>query len=205
MGLHESQSRFYENLIGKSYSFWQLLYPKLQDNFKQLKKVSLNDFYTYINRTSKTPIRIDADELTYPLHIIIRYEIEKAIFTTNIKVSELPKLWNKLYKKYLGIKIESDSLGILQDIHWSGGSFGYFPSYALGSAYASQIYHYMNNDINVSECIKTSDFNKIKEWLKTHIHQFGSLKTTKEILLSINQEGFNPDYYINYLINKFNK
>ncbi|MDR2828155.1 MAG: carboxypeptidase M32 [Acholeplasmatales bacterium] len=204
MGLHESQSRLFENMIGRSFPFWETNYKALQDLFpKQLSKVSLNDFYNFINIPSRSLIRIEADELTYSLHIMVRYEIEKQLMNGKLKVKDLPKTWNKLYKQYLGIKPSNDSLGVLQDIHWSGGSFGYFPTYALGSAYSAQFYNSMDKDINVSLCIKNNDFKSIREWLKTNIHQYGAFKKPLDIIKDACNEEFNPNYYINYLIEKY--
>jgi carboxypeptidase Taq len=203
MALHESQSRMLENLIGRSRSFWEVHYPKLVESFPFLKKLGVNDFYNFINQTKLSKIRIEADELTYPLHVLVRYEMEKEIFNTNIKAWELPSLWNKLYKKYLNQKVESDSEGILQDIHWSGGSFGYFPTYALGSAYSSQFYNSMSSQINIDDALKNNNYAVINEWLKNNIHQYGAFLSPKEILLKATGEEFNPNYYIDYLLNKF--
>ena len=140
MAMHESQSRFYENIVGWSYEFWIRHYPKLKSIFSdELKDVTLDEFYKHINNVECSLIRTEADELTYPLHIMVRYEIEKLIIESDIDVYELPKLWNKLYKEYLGIDVPNDKQGILQDVHWAGGSFGYFPTYALGSANGAQL------------------------------------------------------------------
>lgn len=203
MGIHESQSRFYENMIGRSYVFWETHYPKLQKVFPKLKRVKLEDFYKYVNRVKCDFIRIDSDELTYSLHIMVRYEIEKQIFENNLPVKEIPKLWNKLYKEYLGVTVKKDSLGVLQDIHWAMGSFGYFPTYALGSAIAAQLYYEMSNDLNIPLAIKENKIGKINEWLKEHVHQYGALYTPKEVLEKATKEAFNPKYYVRYLKEKF--
>lgn len=204
MGIHESQSRLYENMIGRSYEFWAQHYPKLQEIFKkELKKVTLDEFYAYVNGVSRGLIRIEADELTYSLHVMIRYEIEKQLFNGKLKVKDLPKTWNKLYRKYLGVTPKTDTEGVLQDIHWAGGSFGYFPTYALGTAYAAQIYHAMNQDIDISKAISSNQIHLINEWSKEKIHQFGGLKTPKEIMLIATKEPFDPHYYVNYLIEKY--
>ena len=203
MGIHESQSRFYENIIGRSYAFWETHYDKLREYFPVLKKVSLDDFYAYINRVKCGFIRIDSDELTYSLHIMVRYEIEKQIFNGNLKTKNIPKLWNKLYKEYLGVTVKKDSLGVLQDIHWSQGSFGYFPTYALGSAIASQLYYKMKEEFEFEKAIKENNISKINEWLKEKIHKYGCLHTPKELLLIATKEPFNPSYYIRYLKEKF--
>ncbi|MGI6360410.1 MAG: carboxypeptidase M32 [Acholeplasmatales bacterium] len=203
MGIHESQSRFYENIIGRGYAFWETHYSKLREYFPVLKRVSLEEFYAYINRVKCDFIRIDSDELTYSLHIMVRYEIEKQIFNGNLKTKDIPKLWNKLYKEYLGVNVKKDSLGALQDIHWSMGSFGYFPTYALGSAIAAQLYYEMEKDFNVKLAIKEGKISKINDWLKEKIHKYGRLHTPKELLMIATKEPFNPKYYIRYLKEKF--
>ncbi len=206
MAMHESQSRFYENIIGRSYSFWMRHYPILQKTFKkELKQTTLNDFYCHINRVENSLIRTEADELTYPLHIMIRYEIEKGLIDGTITVDNLPSKWNELYKEYLGIDVPNDSLGVLQDVHWAGGSIGYFPTYALGSAYSAQFYHAMQKDLNIDDILKNEDLSKINVWLKEKVHIFGNTKTPKEILLFATNEEFNPKYYIEYLKTKYKK
>lgn len=206
MAFHESQSRFYENIIGRNYSFWEVHYPKLQEIFnEELKDVSLDEFYHYVNLVTPSLIRTEADELTYPLHIMVRYEIEKLMITGQISVDELPQKWNELYKEYLGVDVPSDTEGILQDVHWSGGSIGYFPTYALGSAYAAQIYHQMQKEINVDEIIKSGDLSGINEWLGEKVHKYAGSKKPEELLVMITGEKFNPKYYVEYLKNKYSK
>jgi len=206
MGIHESQSRFYENIIGRSHEFWEVHYPKLQSIFKdELKDVSLEDFYRGANRVEASLIRVEADELTYPLHIMLRYDIEKRLFANELQVDELPEVWNNLMESYLGIRPGNDSEGVLQDVHWSGGMFGYFPTYALGSAYAAQFYNTMKKELNIDELIRNNDIKTINLWLKTKIHQFGSSKTPKELLLEVTNEPFNPQYYVKYLKEKYSK
>lgn len=204
--MHESQSRLYENMIGRSYEFWINHYKKLTEVFKEeLKDVSLDDFYKYINKVENSFIRVNADELTYSIHIMIRYEIEKAIFNNNLSIDEIKPLWNKLYKDNLGLIVKNDQEGVLQDIHWSGGSFGYFPSYSLGSAIAAQFYNSMSKQIDVNKMILDNKINIINEWLKENIHQHASFKTPNEIIKDSTGEDFNPKYYVNYLIEKYKK
>ncbi|WP_160721255.1 carboxypeptidase M32 [Bacillus sp. USDA818B3_A] len=205
MGIHESQSLFYENILGRSYSFWK-------NNFELLKRyangqfdqIGLEDFYRAINESKPSLIRIEADELTYSLHIIIRYEIEKGLFNDEINVKELPKIWNEKYAEYLGIQPINDAEGVLQDVHWAGGSFGYFPSYALGYMYAAQFKHSILKDIpEFNRLVEEGDLLPIKEWLSAKIHQYGKLKRPLEILESVTGEGLNPNYLIDYLYNKY--
>ncbi len=205
-GMHESQSRFYENIIGRSYEFWQTHYEKLQEYYpKQLGKVSLDDFYKGINLAKRSFIRTDADELTYSLHIMLRYDIEKKMLSNKISVDNVPAEWNKLVKKYLGLTVKDDKEGVLQDVHWAGGSFGYFPTYALGSAYAAQIYHKMCQEIDVKQILASGNLKGINEWLKEKIHKYGSTLSPKQILLNATGEEFNPQYYVDYLIEKYSK
>jgi carboxypeptidase Taq len=204
LGIHESQSRMYENMIGRSYEFWVLHYPKLQELFqKQLKTVTVDEWYRYINQAKKSLIRIEADELTYALHVMVRYELEKLMINGNLKVSDLPKKWTTLMGQYVGVKPKTNKEGVLQDIHWSGGMIGYFPTYALGSAYAAQMYFHMNKKLDITKAISDNNIKAINEYLKEHVHQFGKSKSPKEILKISTNEDFNPKYYVDYLKNKF--
>ena len=203
-GMHESQSRLFENIIGRSKEFWAPIYGKLQDTYpEQLRDVSLDAFYHAVNKAQASLIRTEADELTYCLHIMVRYEAEKKIFEEDYPAEELPKLWNQLYEEYLGVVPKNDAEGILQDIHWSQGSFGYFPSYALGNAFASQIYHQMEQDLDMKKLLAEGNFEEIDGYLRTHIHQYGASRTTKRLLKDLTGEEFNPEYYFSYLKNKY--
>lgn len=202
--MHESQSRFMENHIGKHPAFWSVNYPKLQKHFpKQLGNVSLDDFMKMINVSRPSLIRTEADELTYPIHILIRYELEKEIFNGEVDYDQLDKMWNDKYEEYLGIRPPHDSEGILQDMHWGAAHLGYFPTYALGSAFAAQLYHQMEQELDVGKALKNGDFQQISDWLKTHIHQYGAYKDADEILMDVCRETFQPSYYINYLKEKY--
>lgn len=206
MVIGESQSRFYENHIGLNKVFWKKHYPKLQETFeRQLKGVSLDDFYKVLNKVEPSFIRVEADELTYPIHVLIRYEIEKEIFFNNISVDELPALWNSKIEEYLGIVPKDDSEGILQDIHWSFGAFGYFPTYAMGSALSAQIENKMKEVMDIDKCIETDDYDTINNWLKENIHKFGGFKLPNDVIKDALGEEFNPKYYIDYLIKKYTK
>lgn len=205
MGIHESQSLFYENFIGRHYSFWKGIHPLLQQYApEQFANVSLDDFYRAINEVKPSLIRIEADELTYPLHVMIRYEIEKGLFNGTIDVKDLPDIWNAKYEEYLGIRPDHDGVGVLQDVHWSGGSFGYFPSYALGYMYAAQLHHAMRKDIpNFAELLETGELLPIREWLTEKVHRFGKTKKPLDILQEATGEGLNVDYLIRYLEEKY--
>ncbi len=204
-GIHESQSRLFENYLGRNISFWKYNYPILQKEFDFLKNVTLDDFVRSINASKPSFIRTEADELTYPLHILVRYEIEKGVFDGSIPLDNLNEVWNSKMKEYLGVDVPNDSYGILQDVHWSGGSFGYFPAYALGSAYAAQIFNAMEKELDVDNLLETNNFNEINKWLKDKVHNDGALLTPKEILIKATNEEFNPMYYIEYLEDKYKK
>ncbi len=206
MGMHESQSRFFENVIGRNEAFWKPLYPKLRETFpEQLRDVSLEHFIKGINKAAPGLIRTEADELSYPLHIIIRYEIEKLIFAGKIKVEDLPEIWNEKYREYMGIEPKNDGEGVLQDIHWAGGSFGYFPSYAIGSAIAAQINYHMLSIMPIEKYLTEGNLTPIREYLNNHIHRYGKTKNTNEILKSMMDEEFNGDYYVKYLTEKYKR
>ncbi len=159
MGIHESQSLFYENILARDRSFWEKNYGLLKEYASgQYDNISLDEFYRAINEAKPSLIRIESDDLTYSLHIIIRYEIEKALFNDEIEVKDLPQIWNDKYEEYLGVRPSIDAEGVLQDVHWSGGSFGYFPSYALGYMYAAQLKNAMLKDIpNYDQLLKSGD------------------------------------------------
>lgn len=206
MGIHESQSRFYENMIGRSPAFWDVHFDKLVSTFpKALKGVTKDEFVRYINQVKRDYIRVEADELTYSLHVMVRYEIEKMLFNGKLKAKDLPKVWNRLYRQYLGLTPKTDTQGVLQDIHWAFGSFGYFPTYALGSAISAQIYHKMNQDLDIEAVVRANDIAQINQWLKTNIHQYGKLIEPKDLILKATQEPFNPQYYVRYLIDKYSR
>ena len=206
MGIHESQSRFFENIIGRSKAFIHAVYPKIKEFFpEQLADVTEEDFYKAVNRATPSLIRTEADELTYCLHVMIRYELEKQLISGKLSVWELPEAWNRLYSEYLGVKVPNDTVGCLQDTHWSGGSFGYFPSYALGSAYGAQMLHFMKKDLpNLEEKIKIGDLSDVKAWLKEKIHRHAGLYQPS-VLFENACGTFDPSYYVNYLTEKFTK
>lgn len=197
MGIHESQSLFYELILGGDKLFWQNNYALFQEITEgAFDHVSLDDFYRALNQTQSSLIRVDADSLTYPLHIIIRYEIEKMIFNEEIDLNELPRIWNDKYQEYLGITPENDLEGILQDVHWSGGSFGYFPSYALGYMYAAQLRTAMLKDIDLEEALAQDNYRQIREWLTAHIHQYGASKKPNDLIVAATGESLNPQYLL---------
>ncbi|TLS35223.1 carboxypeptidase M32 [Pseudalkalibacillus caeni] len=207
MGIHESQSLFWENFVGRNESFWKKNYEALKEYADgQFDDVNMEDFYRSINVAGPSLIRIEADEMTYPLHIMVRYEIEKGLINGEIEVKDLPDIWNEKMEEYLGIRPENDAEGVLQDVHWSGGSFGYFPSYALGYIYAAQIKNAMDKDIpNFDELLEEGDLKPVKNWLNDKIHQYGKLKEPIEILKDVTGEGLNAQYLIDYLEEKYKR
>ena len=203
-GIHESQSRLFENNFGRSKAFWSHFYPNLQGAFKkQLDRVGLDMFVKAINKSVPSFIRVEADELTYSLHIMVRYELEKALIEGSLEVKDLKEAWNNKMKEYLGIVPETDDLGVLQDVHWSDGLFGYFPSYALGTAYAAQIFEALKKDIDVETCLTSGNFAPINTWLNEKIHKYGLRKTANEVIELATGEAFDAKYYTDYLKNKF--
>ena len=203
-GLHESQSRFYENVIGRSLAFWEYIIYDLKALLpKEFANCTPQQFFEAANQSKPSLIRVEADELTYSLHIIIRYELEKMIFSGEVEVDELPALWNKKYREYLGITPLSDEDGVMQDIHWSCGLFGYFPTYALGSAYAAQMLYYMSKEMDVDELIHKGDFAAITKWLEEKIHRHGSVYTPNELMEASFGEQLDGEHYAKYLKDKF--
>jgi len=171
---------------------------------ESLQGVSLDTLYAAINRCDPSFIRVEADEVTYPLHIIIRYEIEKELFDETISVKDLPDIWNYKMEEYLGVSPPSNSKGVLQDVHWSGGAFGYFPSYTLGAMYACQFYSKMLLDINdISKQIKEGNFSCVKKWLNDNIHKAGRLYSPENLLYKVTGDSINPDFFISYLKQKY--
>ncbi len=204
MGIHESQSRFYENLLGRSRPFVEYIFPIMQECFPdRFENITAEDVYRAVNRVTPSLIRTEADEVTYCLHVMVRYELEKRIMAGELAVHDLPAEWNRLYKDYLGIDVPDDTHGVLQDSHWSGGNVGYFPSYALGSAYGAQLLRKMQETVDVDACLKRGDFAPINQWNREHIWQYGCLKKPNDLLRDILGEEFDPTVFTDYLEEKY--
>ncbi len=184
LGIHESQSRWWENLIGRSHAFWERLYPAAQVAFgPTLTRVSLDDFYFAVNESKPSLIRVEADEATYNLHILIRFELEQAIIAGDLEVADLPAAWNARYQEYLGISPPDDKDGVMQDVHWSAGLFGYFPTYALGNLYASQFFEACARDLgDLDELMRRGEFMPILDWLQKNIHAHGQRYRAAELV-----------------------
>lgn len=206
MGIHESQSRLFENIIGRSKSFIHAIFPTFKEIFpEQLKEVDEDKFYKAVNKSVPSLIRTDADELTYSFHIMVRYELEKRLINGTLSVDELPSEWNKMYKEYLGIDVPNDSVGVLQDTHWAGGMIGYFPSYAIGSAYGAQIIDSMKKDIDVDKEISNGNLKPILDWLTEKIWKYGLVKKPNELIKNACGADFDCHYYIDYITKKINE
>jgi len=204
LALHESQSRFWENIVGRSLSFVQLIAPMIRKQVNFANQVSDHELYLYFNNVKADYIRVDADEVTYNLHIALRYEIEKKIFGDELSVSEIPEYWNDRMEQLLGVRPTNDSQGVLQDTHWSSGLFGYFPTYTLGNLVSAIISSKMRNDLeDYEKDIKRGDFQPIREWLRLKIHQHGSAYAPKVLLKNTLNEGYNPDYFVTYIETKY--
>ena len=205
MGVHESQSRFYENIIGRSRAFVSAIFPKMQEFFpEQLGNVTAEQMYRAVNKVEPSLIRTEADELTYCLHVLIRYEIEKQLIDGSLEVRDIPEVWNRLYQEYLGVTVPDDRHGCLQDSHWSGGDFGYFPSYALGSAYGAQMLKNMEKEIDVWGAAAKGDLSPVTGWLREKVHQYGSSREPGEIVKNACGE-FEPTVYTDYLTKKYSE
>ncbi|MFO7850253.1 MAG: carboxypeptidase M32 [Spirochaetia bacterium] len=205
LGVHESQSRTWENMIARSISFWQRYFSLAKEYFpSQLKDVTLSNFIRAINRVEPSCIRIEADEVTYSLHIILRYQLEQAMVSGDLSVKDLPGEWNKGMEKLLGIRPKNDREGVLQDIHWAMGAVGYFPTYALGNLYGAQFFRAMSKELKeLDALVLEGKFSVITEWMRTHIHRYGSAKTPLELLRDVSGEELRAEPFIRYLRDKY--
>jgi carboxypeptidase Taq len=204
LAIHESQSRMWENLVGRSLPFWEYFYPRLQEIFPgQLGKVSLESFYKGINFVEPSLIRVEADEATYNLHIMLRLEIEMALMEGTLGVKDLPEAWNSRVQEYLGLTPPNDAQGVLQDIHWSGGMIGYFSTYALGNLVSAQLWERINRDIpDLSEQIRQGKFDALLGWLRENIHRYGSKYEPQELVQRVTGSKIDPAPYMRYLTAK---
>ncbi|MBR5969215.1 MAG: carboxypeptidase M32 [Lachnospiraceae bacterium] len=203
LGMHESVSRFYENRIGRSRAFIDLLYPKTKELFPEVfSDVSAEEFYEAVNVVNPSLIRIEADEFTYTFHIIIRYELEKMIINEGVKISDLPKLWADKYEEYLGVRPDCDKTGVLQDVHWSGG-FGYFPTYALGNMYNAMYFNKFKEKYDIDKLVSGSNFDIISDWMTKHVYKKADRLDPKDWILDITGREFTPKDFLDYLEEKF--
>jgi carboxypeptidase Taq len=205
LGIHESQSRLWENCVGRSRAFWHCFYPILQQTFpQQLATVPLDLFYAAINRASPSLIRVEADELTYNLHIMLRVEIEQALIENRVQPDDLPELWNEKMQSYLGIVPEQDAEGVLQDVHWSMGAFGYFPTYTLGNLYAVQFFEQAKQELpQLEEHIAAGQLVPLRRWLEQKIHRWGRMFTPDHLARRVTGKGVSPEPFLRYLEGKY--
>ncbi len=204
LGVHESQSRMWENFVGRSKPFWTWAYPQLQAAFPQLANVALDSFYKAINKVQPSYIRVESDEATYNLHIMLRFELEMALMAGDVDPAKLPQEWNDRFESFLGIVPPSNKLGVLQDVHWSSGLLGYFPTYALGNLLAAQYYRKaLEAHPGIPDDIANGKFDTLLGWLSENIHQYGRKFTAEELTQRVTGEAIDPKYYMQYLDAKY--
>jgi carboxypeptidase Taq len=205
LGMHESQSRMWENLVGRSLPFWRRFFPRAQELFAEaLGDVEVEDWYREVNAVEPSLIRVEADEATYNLHIILRFELEQAMLAGDFPLEQLPDEWNRRVWDYLAIEVPSDREGVLQDVHWSGGSIGYFPTYALGNLVSAQIWERITAEIpDLYESFEAGDFAPLRDWLREHLHRHGRKFTPAETLERVvGTSQIDPEPYVRYLREK---
>lgn len=205
MGIHESQSRFYENILARNINFWKPVYGKISELFPEFGNIPLQDFYLHINRIKCSPVRIEADDITYCFHIIIRYELEKGLFDGSITTKELPDKWRELYEKYLGVTPKDDAEGVLQDTHWSAGDFGYFPTYLLGTIYDGMFLKEIGKELgNIDTILEEGKISEITKWFNEKVHRFGGIRTPKEMIDNVFGREVTADDILDHFENKLN-
>jgi carboxypeptidase Taq len=204
LGLHESQSRMWENLVGRSLPFLRWFYPHLQAAFPaQLGSVEVEDFYRAVNKIEPSFIRVDADQITYNMHVILRFELEQEIVAGSIALEELPEAWNTKMKEYLGVEVPDDRRGVLQDVHWSGGGIGYFPTYSLGNVISLQIWEKVRESIpDLEEQFEQGEFDALRDWLGENLHRYGRKFTPQETLRRVAGAPLDASPYLRYLKDK---
>ncbi|MDW8051531.1 MAG: carboxypeptidase M32 [Armatimonadota bacterium] len=204
LGVHESQSRLWENFVGRSRAFWEFFYPVAQQHFSALADVSLDDFVFAINAVRPSTIRVEADEVTYNLHILLRFELELALVRGDLPVADLPSVWNERFKAYMGFEPPNDAQGVLQDVHWSSGLIGYFPTYTLGNLYAAQLFEAAERDLgDLQAQFRRGEFQPLLEWLRTNIHQQGQRYPAKELIARVTGKPPSAEPLLSYFQRKF--
>lgn len=204
LGIHESQSRMWENIVGRSLPFWKHFLPKLKAVFPSMSGVDVEEFHRAVNTVKRSFIRVEADEVTYNLHIMLRFEVENAIFSGKLKTSEIPQFWNERFESYLGLEVPDDSQGCLQDIHWSIGALGYFPTYSLGTIYATQLYDKARNDIHgLVDQFAAGNFADLLGWLRKNVHNQGKRYGASDLIKRVTGERLNEDHFLRYLKEKY--
>jgi carboxypeptidase Taq len=207
LGFHESQSRFIENILCRSKEFWEYYFPRFNELTKNIfADIDLNDFVHAINMVVPSKVRVTADEVTYCLHVIIRFEIERDLISGKLSLDDLPSAWNKKYKEYLNVDVQDDSEGVLQDTHWAGGAFGYFPTYALGNIYNAHMLHVLRKEMpNYDKLVKSGDLKPIIDWMTKKVHHPSNLYDPAELMNRITGESVNPKYFVDYVTKKYSE
>ena len=205
MGIHESQSRFWENIVARSKHFWEFFKPILSEYFEDFKDVPVDELWRSSNIVERSLIRTESDEVTYNLHIMLRCEIEKALVNDEMSVKDIPSVWNDKMKEYIGVIPKSDSEGALQDVHWAHGSFGYFPSYMMGNLYAAQLLYSMKKDLSFEENVRSGNFKALLDWLREKIHIHGKIFEPKDLMKRATGEDFSTEYFMNYIKEKYSE
>ena len=205
LALHESQSRMWENLVGRSLPFWRCFYPELRSTYPEtLGGVELEDWYRDVNWVEPSLIRVDADEATYNLHVILRFELEQELLADTIELTELPEIWNQRMDDYLGVQPPNDALGVLQDMHWAVGAIGYFSTYALGNVVSAQLWEQLNGDLpDLPGQIEAGEFGALADWLREHLWRHGRKYLPSELVQRITGGGLDPEPYLRYLSGKY--
>jgi len=205
LGIHESQSRLWENLVGRSRGFWKIFFPRLQSAFAEsLSDISFDGFYRAINRVQPSLIRVEADEVTYNLHVLLRFELEVEVLTDQVKVADLPEAWNSKMKSYLGVAPPNDSQGVLQDVHWSNGLIGYFPTYTLGNLVSVQLFDAAQKERPIIvEQLEKGEFSELLAWLRERVHQFGRKLLPTELVERATGNPLQAGLYVDYLKSKY--
>jgi carboxypeptidase Taq len=205
LGVHESQSRLWENLVGRGLPFWRHFYPQLREEFpERLGGVSLDAFYRAVNKVTPSLIRVDADEVTYNLHVVVRFELELELIDGKLEPRDLPGAWNARMRHYLGVDVPDDARGVLQDSHWSGGGFGYFPTYSLGNVLSVQLWKRLREDVaDVDDEIERGEFASLREWLGEHVHRHGRKFAPRETVERAAGGPLDPEPYLRYLREKY--
>lgn len=197
LGIHESQSRLWENIVGRSKPFWKHYLPLVHSHFPTLGAIRLDEFYRNVNKVNPSFIRVDADEVTYNLHVLVRFEIECEILEGKLAVKDMPAAWNAKYKEYLGVDVPNDTVGCLQDVHWSMGSIGYFPTYSMGNLLSYQIWRALQRDIpNTDELIEKAEFGPILHWLQEKVYRQGRKYSPKDLVMRVTGKPMQADDYV---------
>ncbi|MEJ2718325.1 MAG: carboxypeptidase M32 [Deltaproteobacteria bacterium] len=204
LGINESQSRMWENMVARSPACWRHFYPRAQQRFSTLQGVSIDDFLLSVNKVMPNLIRVEADEVTYNMHILLRFELEVALTRGDLEVKDLPYAWNTKTQEYLGLTPPDHAQGVMQDVHWASGSIGYFPTYTLGNLYAAQFFATAEREVgNLEEQFALGNFTPLLEWLREKIHSQGARYRPRDLVRHVTGEDLNPEYLVNYLSRKY--